>query len=242
MRDNYPYDEVLFDEFDPQWDEYELEDTEWKGEINRRSRDYIRWVQQALKKVMRLRLKVDGISGPQTRSAIRSFQKRRGLKVDGVVGPQTERALVCAGAPLPNLCRQTRSTKPPTTKPLINGGGTSLTGGCRQAEYVRLQSHCRQQATRYMVSCGTRFGLDYSKALLAATSVIGAAAGTLKVPPIAMIVGIVGGIASQTLSTKAIGELAYCMLDILRGYVTCVKNATDATNCKGVITATDLAV
>lgn len=87
----------------------ELIDTEWESEVNRRSRDYISWVQQSLNRIMGLRLAVDGISGTQTRSAIRSFQQRQGLKADGVVGSQTEQALTGAGASLP---------------PLVVGGGT----------------------------------------------------------------------------------------------------------------------
>ena len=40
-----------------------------------------------------LGITADGIFGPQTRRAVRAFQKRHGLLVDGVVGPQTRRAL-----------------------------------------------------------------------------------------------------------------------------------------------------
>lgn len=40
-----------------------------------------------------LNLPPDGLYGPQTRSAVRRFQARRGLTVDGVVGSQTLRAL-----------------------------------------------------------------------------------------------------------------------------------------------------
>ena len=73
--------------------EFELE-----GEVDRNSRDYIKWVQQSLNRIMGLNLAVDGISGTQTRSAVRSFQQQRGLTVDGIVGPQTEQALIAAGA------------------------------------------------------------------------------------------------------------------------------------------------
>lgn len=72
-----------------------------QGRINRQSRDYIRWVQQALNKIMGQRLAVDGISGPQTRSAVRDFQRRQGLSADGIVGSQTEAALIAAGAGQP---------------------------------------------------------------------------------------------------------------------------------------------
>jgi murein DD-endopeptidase MepM/ murein hydrolase activator NlpD len=36
---------------------------------------------------------IDGIAGPGTESAVRSFQARNGLAVDGVAGPMTRRAL-----------------------------------------------------------------------------------------------------------------------------------------------------
>lgn len=48
-------------------------------------------VQQALG------ITADGIYGPQTRRAVRSFQRRKGLSVDGIVGPQTLGALGLGG-------------------------------------------------------------------------------------------------------------------------------------------------
>jgi outer membrane protein OmpA-like peptidoglycan-associated protein len=56
----------------------------------------MRWVQDALNRVLGLQLTVDGVVGPATRSAIRTFQQRQGLAVDGVVGPATEAALRAA--------------------------------------------------------------------------------------------------------------------------------------------------
>lgn len=89
------------------------EEAEWEGEVNRSSRDYIMWVQQALNRLMGLRLVVDGISGTQTRSAVRSFQQQRGLTVDGIVGPQTEQALIAAGAGNPPGGSGAPSVTPP---------------------------------------------------------------------------------------------------------------------------------
>ncbi|MFP3988242.1 peptidoglycan-binding protein [Streptomyces sp. E11-3] len=40
------------------------------------------------------RLSVDGVFGAGTKSAVRSFQKKKNLDVDGIVGPQTWQALI----------------------------------------------------------------------------------------------------------------------------------------------------
>lgn len=69
---------------------------EWEMEASRNIGERTRWAQQSLNRLMGLRLAVDGVAGPQTRSAIRSFQQRQGLVVDGVVGPKTEAALKAA--------------------------------------------------------------------------------------------------------------------------------------------------
>lgn len=69
-----------------------------KIKISRTRQDYIRRVQQSLNKVMGLNLKVDGIMGPETRNAVRTFQERRGLPITGLVGPDTERALIATGS------------------------------------------------------------------------------------------------------------------------------------------------
>lgn len=58
-------------------------------------------MQSALNRSLKLNLKVDGVLGPQTRSAIRRFQQRHGLRVDGIVGPQTEQALMGASPSAP---------------------------------------------------------------------------------------------------------------------------------------------
>jgi D-alanyl-D-alanine carboxypeptidase/Putative peptidoglycan binding domain len=60
--------------------------------------EYVRWVQSSLNRILGLSLPVNGIMTPETRSAVRDFQRREGLPVDGIVGPETERALIAARA------------------------------------------------------------------------------------------------------------------------------------------------
>jgi hypothetical protein len=43
---------------------------------------------------------IDGLLGPQTKRAVRTFQRRAGIAVDGVVGPQTRSRLGRLGRPL----------------------------------------------------------------------------------------------------------------------------------------------
>ena len=69
--------------------------------INRQSREYVRWYQDALNRIDGAGLSVDGIAGARTRAAVRRYQTRKGLVVDGKVGSRTEAALVADGAPPP---------------------------------------------------------------------------------------------------------------------------------------------
>src|SRR5439155_6899361 len=43
---------------------------------------------------------IDGIIGPQTRDALKTFQKKKGIPADGVAGPRTRMALGPLGRPL----------------------------------------------------------------------------------------------------------------------------------------------
>lgn len=65
--------------------------------------EYLRWVQNALNTILGRHLLVNGIAGPETRDAIREFQKRHRLPASGFVGPKTEAALSA------NLTDQTAS-------------------------------------------------------------------------------------------------------------------------------------
>jgi len=74
-----------------------------ESEMSRYSPDHVRWVQGSLNRIMGLRLTPDGELDRQTRSAIRSFQKRSGLTSDGYVGAQTTRALVAGSGGTMNI-------------------------------------------------------------------------------------------------------------------------------------------
>ena len=43
---------------------------------------------------------IDGVAGPATTRAVRTFQRRKGLAVDGIAGPSTRRAMGRLGKPL----------------------------------------------------------------------------------------------------------------------------------------------
>lgn len=105
---------------------------EWEGEVSRSNAEYVRWVQQSLNKILNLALAADGISGPLTRSAVRSFQQRARLVVDGIVGPKTEAALVAAGAARPP---GGGGIAPP--KGGSGGGGVGVGGGANPCASLR---------------------------------------------------------------------------------------------------------
>ena len=62
----------------------------------------VRRLQRALRRTPDLDLKVDGVFGWQTESAVKGFQKSSSLNPDGIVGPLTWQALP-DGRPMPVL-------------------------------------------------------------------------------------------------------------------------------------------
>ncbi|MEX5216341.1 MAG: peptidoglycan-binding protein [Nitrospira sp.] len=55
--------------------------------------EYVRWAQSCLNQILGLQLPVSGVMDPETRSAVRSFQREQQLRTTGVLGPETEDAL-----------------------------------------------------------------------------------------------------------------------------------------------------
>lgn len=79
--------------------------------------EHVRWVQDSLNRILGLRLPVDGIMGPEVRSAVRSFQERQGLPITGLVGPDTERALIAGKGGQSSGAGATKPDEPGMTEP-----------------------------------------------------------------------------------------------------------------------------
>lgn len=117
-----------------QEDEFEAEmdfEADWEDELEgyvgsrrrpRYSRNYMRWIQYSINQVSgRCVLKVDGIIGPNTRGAIRRFQRSRRLSATGKMNRRTVKALVSAGA-----CRPPRAYTSSSTYTSPNTGNTAI--------------------------------------------------------------------------------------------------------------------
>ena len=61
----------------------------------------IRWVQSTLNRILGMKLPLNGVLTPATRSAVRSFQERENLLVTGIVGPDTERVIIARSGQSP---------------------------------------------------------------------------------------------------------------------------------------------
>jgi len=82
---------------------------------------------------------VDGIYGPKTKAAVKSFQKKNGLVVDGVVGPKTAAAL---GMSLSSTTSQTTNS--------VSNSDLNLLAKCVHAE-ARGESYVGQVAVAAVI-------------------------------------------------------------------------------------------
>lgn len=69
--------------------------------INRKSKEYIEWVQRNLNRILRLKLSTNGVLTSQTTNAIKEFQRKSKLNPSGTMDPKTESALMKGGATAP---------------------------------------------------------------------------------------------------------------------------------------------
>ena len=69
-------------------------------------------------------LDLDGVFGPATERAVRSYQSANRLEVDGVVGQRTWSSLGVAGSALPPSATPTRNVTAPSVRQLPIGGGS----------------------------------------------------------------------------------------------------------------------
>ncbi len=94
----------------------------------------VRWVQDCLNHALGESLPITGFMGPETRSAVRRFQRRQGLRSSGIVGPDTEERLRVA-------CRDGRGP-PDDTQEESGPSGWRTPDGSEAEEEILVKTSC----------------------------------------------------------------------------------------------------
>ncbi len=89
----------------------------------------VRKLQQALIDLGFLQDKADGVFGPKTEDAVKSFQASQGLTVDGLAGTGTQSRLYSSAVSSPAATPALQSAPAPTAAPAAQSAGDSLFGG-----------------------------------------------------------------------------------------------------------------
>jgi peptidoglycan hydrolase-like protein with peptidoglycan-binding domain len=92
----------------------------------------VRRLQRALRRTPDLGLAVDGLFGPLTEAAVKSFQEGAGLTVDGIVGPLTWNALP-DGGPMPTLEEGSSGAVVSSLQTVLTNGASGQWGTTPQA-------------------------------------------------------------------------------------------------------------
>ena len=102
--------------------------------------EHVRWAQTCLNSFLGMNLPIDGVMSEPVRSAVRTFQERRGLPINGLIGPETETALRDTCRPAEAAAPAAREEAPPPEAPAqeIDTSAPPGTAGPLTANIVRV--------------------------------------------------------------------------------------------------------
>lgn len=115
------------------------------------SGDEVKKLQTNLNKVIGAKLVVDGVFGPATAAAVKTFQKKQGLTVDGIYGPESDKAMQKA-------LKKTTTTKTTTTKETRKETKTKETK--KETKIKEYQVKVTASALNIRKGPGTNYGID----------------------------------------------------------------------------------
>jgi peptidoglycan hydrolase-like protein with peptidoglycan-binding domain len=114
------------------------------------TRDVVRRLQRALRRTPDLGITVDGVFGPQTEAAVKSFQEGAGLVVDGIVGPQTWNALP-DGGPMPILSEGSSGAVVESLQRVLTNGAPGAWGTAPQGIDSNFGPHTKASVEAFQV-------------------------------------------------------------------------------------------